>query len=129
MKNKGFTLIEMLVVIAVVGILSATVLTALGPARNKGRDTRIRSNISQIAAVAEAKFNGNQYPASSDSDISALISDTNKYNGGSGATYNATGASFAAWSPLASGGYFCVDSTGNKVDLQNAPTPGSTRCQ
>jgi prepilin-type N-terminal cleavage/methylation domain-containing protein len=129
MKNKGFTLIEMLVVIAVVGILSATVLTALGPARNKGRDARIRSNISQIAAVAEAKFDGNRYPDPTDSDISALISDTNKYNGGSGATYSPSGASFAAWSPLASGGYFCVDSTGNKVDLQNGPATGATRCQ
>jgi prepilin-type N-terminal cleavage/methylation domain-containing protein len=128
MKNKGFTLIEMLVVIAVIGILSATALTALGPARNKGRDARIRSNINQIAAVAESKFDGNQYPTSGDPDISALIADTNKYNGGGGTTYNVNSDAFAAWSRLASAPnvLYCVDSTGRRVEVSQIQQDATT---
>ena len=60
-QNKGFTLIEMLVVIAIVGILSATVLTALGPSRKKAKDSRIISDINQIRVQAEIFYSNRGY--------------------------------------------------------------------
>lgn len=48
--NKGFTLIEILVVIGLIAILAAIVLIAINPARQfaQGRDTQRRSNIETI---------------------------------------------------------------------------------
>jgi len=39
-KNKGFTFIEVLIVVAIIGILSSIILVGLGSFRNRGRDTR-----------------------------------------------------------------------------------------
>lgn len=45
---RSFTLIEMLVVIAIIGILAGMLLPALSRAREEGRRTKCKSNISQI---------------------------------------------------------------------------------
>ncbi len=68
-SKKGFTLIEMLIVIAIIGILSAAVLAGLGPARNKAKDARIISGMNQVRSIAEAKYN-----PSSDVPYSAMVS-------------------------------------------------------
>lgn len=43
MKHKGFTVVELLVVIVVIGILAGVVLVAYGYVREDGVDTKIRS--------------------------------------------------------------------------------------
>ncbi|MCL4404001.1 type II secretion system GspH family protein [Patescibacteria group bacterium] len=60
-KTGGFTLIEMLVVVAIIGILSSVILTALGPARNKAKDARIIEEVNQARAIAEASAVNGSY--------------------------------------------------------------------
>lgn len=57
-QNRGFTLIEMLVVVGIIGILSSVLLTALGPAREKAKDSRIIQQVNQVRALAETIYNG-----------------------------------------------------------------------
>lgn len=123
-NNKGFTLIEMLVVIAMIGLLSAVVLVALGPSRNKAKDTRIISDINQIRSVAETRFNptSNTYTitavtdcngTSGSTDIDTALKDI-ATNNGSGCAINLTssGNGYAVSAKTASGGNYCVDSSG-----------------
>ena len=61
-STRGFTLIELLVVIAIIGILASIVLVSLNSARNKGRDTRVISDVQQVRTALESGFNGSGYP-------------------------------------------------------------------
>ncbi len=133
-KNKGFTLIELLVVIAIIGILASLVLVALGNARTKATDARIKSNIAQLRTLAEVIYdnNGSTYldvadcfttPADADcgnttttANVTALRTDIGNASstltsaGSTATTYcvSATLASDTAQS-------FCADSTGATV--------------
>jgi type II secretion system protein G len=52
-QKKGFTLIEFLVVIAIIGILSSVVVASLNTARLKARDAKRIADIKQIQLALE----------------------------------------------------------------------------
>ena len=47
-KNAGFTLIESLIAVALIGLLAVIVLVAIGPARQKMNDAKRQSDLRQI---------------------------------------------------------------------------------
>lgn len=57
MKRKGFTLIEMLIVVAIIGILAGAVLVGLGPVQRGGRDSRRIADLRQVQNGLELYFN------------------------------------------------------------------------
>lgn len=65
MKNKGFTILELLIVIAIIGILAAIILASLNTARQKSRDARRIEDIKQIQNALALYFESqatNSYP-------------------------------------------------------------------
>lgn len=53
---KGFTLIEILIVVAIIAILSSVVLVGLGPTQRAGRDARRLSDLRQVQTGLELYF-------------------------------------------------------------------------
>ncbi|NCN03636.1 MAG: type II secretion system protein [Candidatus Pacebacteria bacterium] len=58
LNQKGFTMIELLVVISVIGILAVAVLSSINPIEqiNKGRDTRTRTDAAQLINAVDRYF-------------------------------------------------------------------------
>ena len=63
-KNKGFTILELLVVVAIIGLLSAVVMASLNSSRSKGRDAKRIEETRQIINAVELYFNATgKYPS------------------------------------------------------------------
>jgi general secretion pathway protein G len=65
MKNfkKGFTLVEMLIVVVIIGILSAALLPRLQGAQSSARDAARRSDLSQLGSAILSYYNNRgEYP-------------------------------------------------------------------
>lgn len=140
MKDKGFTLIELLVVIAIIGILASIVMVALGGARKQARDARITSEMEQLRSKAELHYSSNgEYTGfdCSKTEMSSLCNDIDKQchqdvgdcknesdeDGDSTqeVEISATNDAYCAYTGLNSGGYYCVDSTGQAVEASSSP--------
>lgn len=55
--KRGFTLLELLIVVAIIGILASVVLAALNNARNKGADAGVKSNLANAIRQGEILYN------------------------------------------------------------------------
>ena len=128
-KSKGFTIIELIVVIAIIAVLAAIVLVNVPQYINKGKDAAIEGNLAGILTNAADYMTSHTdyttictYPS-----IAAAIAATDIASdtaGGTVCSVKADDSAFCVCSPLKanSSQVFCVDSTG----LKRVTTTGTT---
>ena len=72
-QRKGFTLIEILIVVAIIAILASVVLVGLGPTQSLGRDARRVSDLHEVQNGLELFYNSKgAYPIATNGAWSGL---------------------------------------------------------
>lgn len=74
-KSRGFTLIELMVVVFIIALLASVVIVNVSSVRQKGRDAKRVSDLSTVAAALQSYYADNhQYvPAAGWLDFSAAV--------------------------------------------------------
>lgn len=74
--QKGFTIVELLIVIVVIGILAALVLNTFSGVQQRARNTERQTDVNALATQLEAYYNGDgngTYPRSDEFDSAAEL--------------------------------------------------------
>lgn len=79
MKKSGFTLIEVIVVMAIIAVLAALIVGAVTLARNTAKETIHRGNAKTLQAGAEAHYSKHRYYPY-DANCSDTPNDTCSFN-------------------------------------------------
>lgn len=75
LNNKGFTIVELLIVIVVIGILALLVITTYSGIQAKARNSKRASDVKSLQTQVEAYFSQNGfYPSRTDLNSSAWLS-------------------------------------------------------
>ena len=87
-SRGGFTLVELMVVISIIGVLVALLFPVFGAAREKARQARCQANLMLLAtALNDYQKDHGYYPRAWDPDLNMWVGvrynpQTDKYEGG-----------------------------------------------
>jgi len=121
--NKGFTIVELLIVIVVIGILALLVITTYSGIQAKARNAKRQSDIAALQTQLEAFFSQNgYYPSLNDMNSQSWLA-TNMKSLDQEALVdpsNPTQSKTLASAPVAkSYSYQVTDSSGNSCESQD----------
>jgi type IV pilus assembly protein PilE len=152
--SRGFTLVELLVVISIIGILTTFVLVSVSTANKRGKDASVQSNLSEVRAQAQLFYNTNSsYCLASGTCPTTMTSNDCKAASNANLVFGdpkilvqtvaaeannvgtlicnvtADGADYVIQSKLSDGAtYYCIDSNGIGSRSTTAITNTSTEC-
>jgi len=139
--SRGFTLIELIIVVAIIAILSGLILFSVTQYINKGKDSNISGNLSVLIPAGEVFYDGNSNSYTGFCDLgvngnsvlkNAIIQMPQNLNGD--CTDNVAGiccyAVSQVWAACAqefvdTSKAYCVDSRGMKEEIDNSSCTSS----
>ena len=98
-EEQGFTLVELMVVIVIIGLLATVVLVNVLPSQDRAMTTKARADIATLEQAMEMyRLDNFTYPA----DLAALVSpppgaDASRFRSGSGCTCTSCADTLGAW--------------------------------
>jgi prepilin-type N-terminal cleavage/methylation domain-containing protein len=123
-KTKGFTIIELIVVIAIIAVLATIVLVNVTSYINKGKDAAAKGDLAGLLTYGAiyADTISSDYSAFCDASGTATYIDALEAKGYSmtGGCTDATSAWCAIVTLKAVANDYCVDSSGNKMEAASA---------
>jgi prepilin-type N-terminal cleavage/methylation domain-containing protein len=133
MKNiKGFTIIELIVVIAIIAVLAGIVLVNVTQYINKGKDAAIKADLANLITQSTVYFSdpvnsgkkGNDFIASpSAQSIMSAAGDIDPSVGALGGSITKTDWVYCQYLTTP-GKRYCVDSRGNKKEVTDCDDVG-----
>lgn len=134
-KGGGFTLVEIIVVIAIIGLLMSIVIISTGESRKKGKDAAIQSALMEVRNAAELYYDeAKTYIGVCDLGDNTLANTGDfirieQYiiQQGGVITCRETEKAYAVISTLNLGNCWCIDSQGDsrKITLLSGETCGA----
>jgi len=119
-KSKGFTIIELIVVIAIIAVLASVVLVNVTSYINKGKDSAIKGNMASAMTTAAGYYDTNSnYTSLATADTTYAAVLTAMGGAGGTVTHYEIATAYCLQSTLLGGGSWCVDSTGYKGSTAN----------
>ena len=142
MRTKGFTLLELLIVISIIGLLAMITFDYLGSSRDKGADSATKQNLINSRSLAELYFTNNAtyeglcnaaapgiFANMRAATVAQNITPQAVYADNSPGTIareacHDSATAYAAWVPLKEGGGICIDSQNTTV-ITTTPLPAT----
>ncbi len=125
-------MVELLIVVAVIGILATILIVSLRQASDRSRNAKIITNVVQVRKIAEQMYaeqltgyvdlceDSSTLKSSYDPDLGVLQADIENYGGV--ITCYADSESYCVSSTLRTAGrYVCIDDEGNSVEVDGNP--------
>lgn len=113
MKSKGFTIIELIVVIAIIAVLAGIVTSNVVSYIGRARDAKVKANVSQIAKQMQIYYA--EHNTLSGYSLPSGIEGVDGFNA------SPTSNAFVIYGKLQSGQYWAQDSIGIVGTLTNPP--------
>ena len=144
-QSGGFSLLELLIVITIIGLLTSIVLSSVSQSRARAYDSKIKQQLSSFRTAAEIYFSNqspNGYGPAVSVCTSGIFSDVSVTNGTPGVYLDpanlptftqvvcqSTDSTYAVKATLYSGNeYWCVDNAGVSKAIQDDIGDPTTVC-
>lgn len=134
-KSRGFSLVELLIAITIIGVLSTIILSSMSNSRARAYDSKVKQQLASFRTAAEVYFssqNPSSYGPATSVCTEGIFNDVNPNNGSPALLIaegnlpnntqvrcGSTDTAYAVKASLYSGTeYWCVDSKGSARVIQ-----------